>query len=326
MARVALIGVGHWHMEMHVRGLRAAGVDLVSVSDPDPAAADRWARELDCPVYERVDDQLAAGCDLAWAMPRHADAADLAERLVAHRIPFAIEKPLGLRATEIAPLVPLAAEAGLFAAVALINRYGGFWEEVERLRGEGELGALVHGSFRVVNGDPSRYVHDGVGWMLDPAVSGGGPLRNLGSHGADAICSLSSGEPEVLAAATSSTLYSGQVEDYAVALVRGAQGALFTLEAGYTHSSMQASDQEFRLAGDGGYVIERIDELVVATRAGERVRRTLSIPERYVRFATDTIERWRSGLPPRAGIEDCHRAMSLVDRVYAAAGSPLVAR
>lgn len=319
--RVSLIGVGHWHTEMHVPGLEAAQTTIVSVSDPDTQVADRWAAKLDCRRYDRIDDQLDAGCDIAWVMPRHADAPAVARQLIERRVPFAIEKPLGTDATQIAPLISLAAEAKVFAAVALINRYGGLWEEVARLRERGQLGEVVHGSFRVVNGDPLRYVRDGVGWMLDPTVSGGGPLRNLGSHGADAICHLAGGVPEVIGADTSSSLYHGRIEDYAVALMRASAGSLFTLEAGYTHGNVKSTDQEFRIAGHGAYLIERIDQLVVATPSGEYHLPTLTVPQRYIRFAVDTIERLQSGRPPRVGIQDCWRAMSLVDTIYETAGA-----
>ncbi|TDD66510.1 Gfo/Idh/MocA family oxidoreductase [Jiangella aurantiaca] len=319
--RVALAGAGHWHTGMHVRGFAAASALVTAVCEPhDRAAAERWARELDCPVYPTVDDLLeAGGFDVVWAMPRHAEAAALAERLVEAGIPFAIEKPSGLDSVQIEPLVSLVERAGAFGAVAFINRYGPFWEELRALRTAGHLSTVVHGHFRVINGAPVRYVHEGVPWMLQAEVSGGGALRNLGSHGADAICELTGGDPVVLAAATSSGLYRGEVEDYAAALVRGVDGGIFGLEAGYTHGHIDASDQEFRVAGPGAYIVERRSDVVVATSSGERVRRGLSISERYVRFVVDTLDRLRTGRPPIASIADCWRAMRLIDHIYLSA-------
>jgi len=42
--------------------------------------------------------------------------------------------------------------------------------------------------------------------------------------------------------------------------------------------------------------------------------------ERYGEFARDTLRRLTEGLKPATGIEDCYRAMQLIDQVYAAAG------
>lgn len=322
--RVALAGAGHWHTGMHVRGFAAASAQVTAVCEPhDPAAAERWAREFGCTVHPTVDDLLAAGgFDVVWAMPRHAEAAALAGRLMEAGIPFAIEKPSGLNSAELEPLLPLAERAGAFGAVAFINRYGPFWEELQALRSAGHLSTVVHGHFRVINGAPVRYVQEGVPWMLRPDVSGGGALRNLGSHGADAICQLAGDDPEVLAAATSSSLYRGAVEDYAAALIGGAGGGVFGLEAGYTHGHLDASDQEFRVAGPGAYLVERRSDVVVSTSSGDRVRRGLSIAERYVRFVVDTLDRLRTGRPPIATLSDCWRAMRLIDHIYLSAGTP----
>ncbi|TDE16055.1 Gfo/Idh/MocA family protein [Jiangella asiatica] len=319
--RVALAGAGHWHTPMHVRGFAAASATVTAVCEPhDPAAADRWASEFGCPAYPTVEDLLdAGGFDVVWAMPRHAEAAALAERLIAAGMPFAIEKPSGLNSSQIQPLLAQVERAGAFAAVAFINRYGPFWEELQALREAGHLSTVVHGHFRVINGTPVRYVQEGVPWMLEPDVSGGGALRNLGSHGADAICQLAGDDPVVLAAATTSGLYRGEVEDYAAALVSGRDGGIFGLEAGYTHGHIDASDQEFRVAGPGAYIVERRSDVVVATPDGERIRRGLSIDERYARFVVDTLDRLSAGRPPIATIEDCWRAMRLIDHIYLSA-------
>ena len=50
----------------------------------------------------------------------------------------------------------------------------------------GTFGDLAHATFRIVGGPPARDIADDVPWMLDPAVSGGGALRNLGIRAADA--------------------------------------------------------------------------------------------------------------------------------------------
>jgi predicted dehydrogenase len=127
------------------------------------------------------------------------------------------------------------------------------------------------------------------------------------------------GDPNVLAAATTSGLYRGEVEDYGAALISGPGGEIFGLEAGYTHGHLEASDQEFRVAGQGAYIVERGTEVTVVTPDGERIRHGLSVAERYVRFVVDTLERIDTGRPPVATLEDCWRAMSLIDAIYRAA-------
>ena len=115
------------------------------------------------------------------------------------------------------------------------------------LEAEGRLGKLAHGHFRIVNGPPQRYRDDGVGWMLDPAIGGGGALRNLGIHGIDAALSLAQGALRVVSASIGNRIHDEPVEDHAHVTLRDEAGTLFTVEAGYTYASM-APGRRFRVA------------------------------------------------------------------------------
>jgi len=159
MTRVAVIGVGHWHAPRHIASLALAGVALVDVSEDDGAVAERWGRQLSCPWFDDAAEMLdRVRADFVFALPRHADAPAIARLLIEHGIPFAIEKPLGICAADIEPLVALAEAQGVFAAVLFVNRYGAFWDEATRLREAGLLAPLVHAHCRIINGPPQRYI------------------------------------------------------------------------------------------------------------------------------------------------------------------------
>jgi predicted dehydrogenase len=234
--RVAFIGAGHWHAARHLAALRQAGAAVVGVSEHDAAVAERVGRQGECPWFTDAAALLdTTRPDFVFARPRHVDAPAVAADLIERGLPFAIEKPLGLSAAAIEPLVARARARGVFTAVPFINRYSPLWGEVARLRQAGALAPLVHAHVRIINGPPRRYIRDGVGWMLDPALSGGGALRNLGIHAADAVGWLT-GEPvAVVAAAVSRRLYDLPIEEFATALLRTPSGVTATVEAGYTH-------------------------------------------------------------------------------------------
>ena len=185
--RIAMIEVGHWHAGMHLRSFQLADeVEIVGVSDHQPGLAAAFARQSGGRAFERYEDMLEkTKPDFVVAMGRHVDMPAIARYVLETGIPFAMEKPIGISAGGIAPLVELAEERNAFVAVPLINRYSALWRQLDELEGAGRVGVRSHYHFRVINGLPERYALDGVGWMLDPAVSGGGCMRNVGIHTVD---------------------------------------------------------------------------------------------------------------------------------------------
>jgi predicted dehydrogenase len=318
--RVAMIEVGHWHAARHARSLLQAEAEIVGVSDGQPGVAARFAADLGCPPFQDYRAMLeATGPDFVFAMGRHLDVPAIARYVIQAGIPCAIEKPLGTSADQVAPLVKLAQQRNAFVAVPLVNRYSALWRELDRLEQAGRAGLRAHAHFRIVNGPPSRYVRDGVGWMLDPAVSGGGAMRNLGIHAVDAFLSYVGGEKvDVLGAALSYRVYGEQVEEMSAALLRSEGGVIGTIEAGYTFAAMTGGDFEWRVSAANCYLIERREQLEIAT-LDDGQRQSIEIPgqgDRYDRFGPDTLARLRSGRPPIATLEDCYRAMRIIDEVY----------
>jgi predicted dehydrogenase len=325
--RVAVVGVSHWHAPRYLAGLRALGEEIVGVSDPDPAVAGRVAAELgvrgDTDGLALVD---RARPDVVVAMATHAAMPAQTAALLLLGPGLILEKPLGRRAAEVEPLARIARRSGRFAAVAFINRHARLWDEFGRLQAAGRLGPVVHAHFRVVNGPPSRYTRDGVGWMLDPAIAGGGALRNLGIHSADALCRLAGDEPlAVRGAAVSRRAHAAPVEEFAAAVVGTASGFVGTLEAGYTFASMAAGgDAEARVMAANATLIARDGRLLVRTLddGGEQRYDEAPAGRLYDVFLADSLARFRRGAPPLATIDDCWRAMQLLDAIYAAADEP----
>ena len=137
--------------------------------------------------------------------------------------------------------------------------------------------------------------------MLDPALSGGGCMRNLGIHRVDAFLRFTQGETvEVLSAAITYRVHGKAIGEMGAALLRSESGVIGTIEAGYSYASMKpGGDFEGRLSSANCYISDRNDTLQVATLDDNDVR-TLSIPDqggRYDQFGRDTLERLRTGRP-----------------------------
>ena len=318
--RVALIEVGHWHAAMHLRSLQLAGARIVGVSDRQAGVAEQFAAGLDCPAFHDYRAMLRdSRPEFVLAMGRHVDMPAIAYDLLQANIPFAIEKPIGLSADQLAPLVKLARQRRAFVAVPFVNRYSELWTQLQQLDQAGRAGRPAHAHFRIINGPPQRYEQDRVNWMLDPELSGGGSMRNLGIHTADAFLKFVNGEEvEVLGAAISYRLYGKAVEEVGLALLRSKSGIIGTIEAGYTFASMTAGDFEWRVATANATLIDHSQTLQVATLDDGQVQQ-LAIADqgrRYDQFGVDTLARLLAGQPPIADIEDCYRAMRLIDEIY----------
>ena len=325
--RVVVAGVSHWHASMHIRALLAVGATIVGVSDRQRPLAERIGDELGCPAYSDYRAMLEA-CrpDFAMAMGQPNETGEMARYLLGMGVPFAAEKPLGVDAAHVAPLAELERERAAFAAVALVTRYSPIWATLEELRGQERLGALSHAHFRLINGPPTRYVRDGVGWMLDPAVAGGGPLMNLGIHCVDAFLRLVAEPVACVAAQVSYRLHGEAIEDFCTATLRSESGVIGTIEAGYTYPSLGAGgrpsgDREWRIAAGGAYLRDDGQSLRVVTADGQdEVQPCPSSSDHYMRFSVDTLERLQQGRPPVASIRDCYRAVALIDQIYERAG------
>ena len=100
--RIVLIGVSHWHTPFYSTPvLKMKDATIVGVSDPDAARAAPLAAQAKCPVFADYREMCAKlKPDFAFVLGRHIDMADEARFLIDSRIPFSIEKPCALNATE----------------------------------------------------------------------------------------------------------------------------------------------------------------------------------------------------------------------------------
>ncbi|WP_034851229.1 Gfo/Idh/MocA family protein [Inquilinus limosus] len=320
MARVALAGVGHWHAGMHLEAARSAGAEVVAAWDPDPAVAAGFAAKHGGPRQPSVEALIAAKPDLTVVMGRPDQVPALALACIEAGLPIVLEKPAAVSTAALEPLAEAARRRDLFVAVPLPNRCGPIWVEIEALKTAGRLGLVSHAQFRIVNGPPERYRLDGVPWVLDPAIGGGGALRNLGIHGIDAALALAGGAGlAVVSASVDRRLYGEAVEEYAIVTLRAPDGMIATVEAGYTYASMApGGDFEWRVSARNATLIDRGDSCHVATLDDGRVRDLAPIlpADRYKAFMADTLDRLARGAAPSVGIADYLQAMRLIDRAY----------
>lgn len=322
--KIALFGTSHWHAEMHLDAVRAAGAAVIGVWDENPAHAAQFGEMHALPAVAEMGEGLALAPDLVVLMGHPSTLPGHAQALIEAGIPLILEKPAASNTAAIAELAQLAGKRGGFVGVPLPNRFGPIFHAHRQLQEAGRAGRLAHASFRLVNGPPERYRQDAVGWLLDPAIGGGGALRNLGIHGVDAVLSLAQGPVSLVSASIGNRIHDEAVDDHALLVLTDSAGALFTVEAGYTYASMAPGGEfEWRMVTANATLLDRGDSASCVTLddTGTRPLPPEPTATRYRLFMADTLRRLRAGHAPAITLNDYLAAMTLIDAAYAKAGS-----
>jgi predicted dehydrogenase len=223
---------------------------------------------------------------------------------------------MGLNATDVAGIAEKATAKKAFVALPLPQRYSPFTARARQMLAEGRFGPLSHLYFRLNRPTSARYPAWDAPWMLDPALAGGGCLRNLGSHPLDLFLQLSGEDAHVTGAQMSARALGQRVEDYASVQLRTASGVLGTVEVGNT-VPYDGSDTEFKIAGrDAILVWHHDDTLRTITASGEEVTSVAPAVPLYQTLVHDILDHFRRGVPPPISVHDCLRVVRLIDQSY----------
>lgn len=328
--RVAAIGVSHWHSlydSAYLHHLtQMDGVQIVGLQDHDHAITSHRAKELggDIPTFADYKDMLSElRPDFVLALGQHDTMAEIAHYLLDIGTPFIMEKPMSFNARELRSVVEKVDATGGFAGVPLSNRYQPFIREARKLIDEGKYGPMTHFYQRLNRPTSARYTAWGAAWMLDPKLSNGGCLRNLGAHGFDAFLHLigEGDEVKVTGAQLSWSVLQMPVEDYASVLIKSKNGVLGTVEIGNGFPG-DGTDGEWKVALREAILTFKNGVLKLNTADGEEVLPS-AIPDNLSAMVLrDTIAAAAQGEKPPISVHDCYRAVMLIDRAYIAAGNP----
>jgi predicted dehydrogenase len=325
--RIAAIEVSHWHSLYDSAYLchlsHMPEVQLVGLHDPNASIAAKRATALgNPPIYTDYRQMLTeTKPDFVVALGRHSGMAEVAHYLLDHGYPFLMEKPMGVNAGQVRSIADKTATTNGFAAVPLAQRYQPFATHARQLLAEGRLGAVSHFYFRLNRPTSARYPAWDAPWMLDPAVAGGGCLRNLGSHGLDLFWYLIGEDARVTGAQLSWRALGQPVEDYASVLLRSESGILGTIEVGNTFPS-DGTDGECKVAGRKAILVLKDGILRLITASGVETMSGQPEEPPALTALRDALDHWQRGAAPPISVHDCYRAVCLIDQAYDIAGKP----
>ena len=200
----------------------APGHELVAVMRRELAAAQQFAdahgarRAYDSAEALLADRQVNA-VYVATPPHLHAQQTMLAARAGKHIL---CEKPMALTTAEAGRMIEVSRRHGVALMICYYQRFNARHRRIRELLAEGAIGQVTAARINFSERFPPQ---PGV-WHHNPAISGGGPLMDLGTHCIDLLRYLC-GPVESVMALADTLVDDSPVEDTATLLLRLSSGA-----------------------------------------------------------------------------------------------------
>lgn len=310
-ARTIVVGASHWHVPLFAPTI-AEVHEVVGFSDDDPA---RLAGLWDAPVYSDWSRLLELpDIALAYVFGPHDRMAETCLALIERRIPFVVEKPLGTSAEQVYRVRRAAEEAGVPAAVPLIQRDGPVDHWLAK------AGRPVYQRLSFVAGPPDRYLRNGNAWMLERERAGGGCLANLGPHFVDLFLRGTAQRTADVAATLRSSAHARAIEDHATLVLTTPDQREAIVEVGYAFPDSELKRYcSYSSAGATGFAsIDTDGSATFTTPDGRTERAVLDVDsdplhDPFVRAVARTLGEGFRGLPTLGELED---VMKIIWQAY----------
>ena len=259
MLRYGIAGFGLHAVKRLMPGFeRAQRCRVSALSRRDAAKARESAEKYAIPLAFTSVDELCASPEVDAVFVASPNSCHLADVLTAvrHRKPVLCEKPMALDPGECRQMISAARGAGALLGVAQIFR---FCRSVQRLReriAAGEIGRVVmaRAEFSYWGKQHAR------AWIGDRAISGGGPIADVGVHCIDALRFMLQDEIEAVSTVGGSDAWSGEVEAVGVMglqFARGAFGSVLVSTRAQYRTPVEIVGETGVLRADDGLTVDR---------------------------------------------------------------------
>jgi 1,5-anhydro-D-fructose reductase (1,5-anhydro-D-mannitol-forming) len=192
-------------------------------------------------LEEALSDSAVDAVYIALPVAMHADATIAAFCAGKHVL---CEKPMAMSDAQAAKMVAKAQASGCLLGVAYYRRLYPKLIRAKQLIGAGVIGQPLLAEANCHSGPPAAE----RGWLLDPAMAGGGPLYDIASHRIDAMNFLF-GKAERACGMLSNAVLRTDVEDSATVVMKFPGGVHGVVDVRW--NSRVARDQ-FRVIGSEG--------------------------------------------------------------------------
>jgi 1,5-anhydro-D-fructose reductase (1,5-anhydro-D-mannitol-forming) len=216
---------------------------LAGIVTRDPKKAERYGVKAFTDLAVALKTEEIDAVYVASPVFMHAPQTLESLRAAKHVL---CEKPMAMNYAQARSMVEAAKAAGKTLGVAYYRRT---YPKLQRARGLLRQGAIGQPLLAYITSHEGLPGENGERtWLTDPAMAGGGPLYDIGSHRIDVLNFLF-GEPQRVTAQLSSTVPSLQVEDSATVMIEYGSTVRGIVDVRW--NSLVKRD-EFRIAGAEG--------------------------------------------------------------------------
>lgn len=326
--RLALVGCGTVARRLHLRGLRAAGAEVVAFSSrtresAEEAAAAWGAGDVVDDWREAVERPDVDAVDVCSPNDTHAEIAIAAVSAGKHVL---VEKPIARSVAEVDRMVEAARRSGVTLMPAHNARFLEPFVAMRDVVARGDVGRVR--AFRCAWGHtgPQDWA-PGVNWFRNREVAGGGTLIDLGVHAVDVLRSVLDDEPVAVSALVSTgpgPVDRGShgpqvVEDVAELVVRFSDGAIGSLQASWALAA--GSDHQLTIQGTRGtlHIDHRTRPTLVRSGGGDSV--LVPVPTGSPSLFEHFVAAVEGRSEPAVTATDGRAAVALVEAAYRSARS-----
>ena len=230
--RIGLLGAAHLHVDGYVANLRAAGVEVVGLTDDDVGRGQAWCRQHEVAWVPSAAALLDADLHGVVVCSETADHRRDVELAASAGVGVLCEKPLATVDADAAAIVAACDDAEVPLLTAFPMRYSAPMREVRALLAAGALGE-VHAAMGTNQGQlPMRH----RAWFVEPTRSGGGALMDHVVHLADVLRWYLDAEVSEVYAVTNRLLHAPTVtvETGGVVMLTFDSGAFATIDCSWS--------------------------------------------------------------------------------------------
>jgi 1,5-anhydro-D-fructose reductase (1,5-anhydro-D-mannitol-forming) len=259
MIRFGIAGFGLHAVRRLMPGFALAkNCQVTGLSRRDRKKAAEAATQYKIPNIFASTEELSQCTDVDAVLVTTPNALHLADVLtaVAARKPVLCEKPMGLNADECRKMMEAAHAAGVLLGVAQVFRFEESTARIRDLIAQGKIGKPLFARAEFCY--PGQ--HHARTWLYDRALSGGGPIADVGVHCIDALRFILGHEVVRVNAAGRSDAQSGDVESTAALTLEFERGTLATVTVStraHYRTPLEFVGDQAVLRADDGLNVER---------------------------------------------------------------------
>jgi predicted dehydrogenase len=251
--------------------------------------ARRWHKDW----QELVSDTEVEAVYIATPVHLHAEQAIAAAEAGKHVL---CEKPMALNVGECDEMIAACRANNVHLGVAYYRHFYPVVERIKAILESGEIGKPVFAqinAFERFDPEPSNPRR----WLLEPELSGGGPMFDFGCHRVEVLMNLF-GKVSSIRSIISNVIFNRKVEDTASALFQFESGPQAVLAV--THGAREPQDTLDIFGSEGSIHIENLNEgtLKIITGSGERVEAHEPHPNLHQPLVEDFADAVLSGRTP----------------------------